>query len=89
MGTHILENSTVEKYFGDKIHKDCTKKQDTNSKDEILKIRNDQRIIRFPTAMGPIGDFKSKIAYKLLKNSDSWIGLNDGHIKTVQDLPLK
>ena len=53
--------------------------------DEILKICNDPRLIGFNTAIGPMWEFESKIASKLLNNADSWIGLNNSHINMLQD----
>ena len=53
--------------------------------EEILKISNDPQLIGFPSAIGPINDYESKVASKILNNADSWIGLNDSHIKTLQD----
>ena len=44
---------------------------------------DDPRLIGFPSAIGPINEFESKVATKLLNNADSWLGLNDS--KTLQN----
>ena len=36
-------------------------------------------------AIGPINEYKTKIATKLLNNADTWLGLNESHIKTLQN----
>ena len=51
----------------------------------MWKICNDPRSIGFNTAVGPIGEFESKIASKILNNAHSWIGLNNSHIKMLQN----
>ena len=97
MGTHTLENSKSKKYLGDQIHEDLTavsisetlnneiplaKKKCT----EILRICNDPRLVGFNIATGPIEQFKSRIASKLLNNADSWIGLKECHrLQKVRD----
>ena len=51
-----------------------------------IKICDDPRLTRFPSAIGPINEFETKIATKLVNNADS--GLNDSHIKTLQNLKV-
>ena len=47
-----------------------------------MSICEDPRLIGF--AIGPINEYETKIATKLLNNADSWLGLNDSHMKTLQ-----
>ena len=35
--------------------------------------------------MGPISEYETKVIQKLLNDAESWIGLNDSHIKTLQE----
>ena len=35
--------------------------------------------------MGPISEFETKVIPKLLNNTESWLGINESHIKTLQD----
>ena len=35
--------------------------------------------------MGPIREFETKVIPKLLNNAESWLGINESHIKTLQD----
>ena len=85
----------LKSYLGDKIHEVGTAASITetmNSRlpiakaksEEILKIGNDTRLIGFPSVIGPINEFKSKVASKILNNADSWIGLNYSHIKNYK-----
>ena len=64
---HHLENSTAEKYLGDKIHKDGTAVSITETiksrmpaaiakSKEIMKICDDPRLIGFPSYIGPINE---------------------------------
>ena len=52
---------------------------------EILDVCEDPRLFGFPTAMGPISEYETKVIPKLLNNAESWLGLNDSHIKTLQE----
>ena len=94
MGDHVLENS--EKYPGYKINENATAASITETIEsrlpaaiakgnEIMSISEDPRLIGFPTAMGPISEYETKIIPKLLNNAEFWLGLNDSHIKTLQN----
>ena len=50
-----------------------------------MSICEDPRLIGFPTAMGPISEYETKIIPKLLNNAESWLGINDSHLKTLQE----
>ena len=50
-----------------------------------MEVCEDPRLIGFPTAMGPISEFETKVIPKLLNNAESWLGINESHIKTLQD----
>ena len=50
-----------------------------------MSICEDPRLFGFPTAMGPISEYETKVIPKLLNNAESWLGLNDSHIKTLQE----
>ena len=94
IGDLIHENIASEEYLGDKIHKDGPAAIITETikirmpvaiakGKEIMNICDDPRLIGFPSGIGPINESKIKIVTKLLNNSDSWLGLNESHIKTL------
>ena len=45
----------------------------------------DPRLFGFPTVMGPISEYETKVIPKLLNNAESCLGLNDSHLKTLQE----
>ena len=50
-----------------------------------IKMSDVRRLIGLPSAIGPINDYETNISTKLLKNADSWLGLNNSHIKTLKN----
>ena len=35
--------------------------------------------------MGPISEYETKVIPKLLNNAESWLGINDSHLTTLQE----
>ena len=55
----------------------------------VLFICNQNPLIGFTVANGPVEQYKLKISSKILANSESWIGLNDTHIERMQKVQDK
>ena len=95
MGEHTIGNSASEKYLGDEISQNGTAASITETiqnrissalekTKEILDICEDPRLLGFPTAMGPISEYETKVIPKFLNNAESWLGINDSHLTTLQ-----
>ena len=77
----MLENSASDKYLGDKINKQgivaSTLTAAIHKVTEILKISENPQLMGFPTSIGPISEYETKIIPKLLNKVESWLALND------------
>ena len=96
MGEQTIGNLASEKYLGDKISQNGTAASITETiqnrissalekTKEILDICQDPKLLGFPTAMGPISEYETKVIPKLLNNAESWLGINDSHLTTLQE----
>ena len=80
MGEQMQENSASEKYLGDRINEQCTAASIMETIDsrlpiaiakgkEILKICEIPQLMGFPTAIGPISEYETKLVPKLLNKA--------------------
>ena len=96
MGDSILGNSVTEKYLGDFIHESgCAMSISTTIEDRIRKLKSKcTEIIQLAEspAMSITGNslpafklYESTIVPSLLHNCESWVSLNERHIKDLQN----
>ena len=96
MGNVIIEQAMMEKYLGDLIHQlGCARSIQETIKDRIRKLKTTcDEIIKTSESpwMGslrnsetPFKLFEARVIPSLLNNSESWIDIQNGHIKDLQD----
>ena len=93
MGNATIEQALLEKYLEDLIHQlGCARSIQETINERIRKITSTmEEIIKISESpwMGGLSNsfklFRARIIPALLNNSKSWIGLNDSHIKELQD----
>ena len=96
MGNATIEQALMEKYLGDLIHQlGCARSIQETIRDRIRKLTSTmEEIIKTSESpwMGGLGNsetpfklFEARIIPALLNNSESWIGIENHHIKELQD----
>ena len=96
MGNVIIEQAMMEKYLGDLIHQlGCARSIQETIKDRIRKLKTTcDEIIKTAESpwMGslrnsetPFKLFEARVIPALLNNSESWIDIQNNHIKDLQD----
>ena len=100
MGNKIIEHSEKEKYLGDVIHeKGCavsisetinerTRKLISKC-DDIIKLAENPIMGGLGNSTSAFKLYEATIIPALLHNCESWIGINDKHLKSLQDFQDK
>ena len=96
MGDSILPNTSADTYLGDVIHEDgCVRsitetidarlKKQKHKVEEIIQLAESPVMSITGNAVPAFKLFESIVIPSLLHNCESWIGLNNKHISTLQD----
>ena len=100
IGDQKVDNSASKKYLEDRINEKGTAASITKTIDnripgpdkkinEILAVCEHPCLIGFPTTIGLISEFETKIVLKLLNNCELWLGLNNNHLEKLQEFQNK
>ena len=100
MGDKIIEHSEKEKYLGDVIHeKGCAASisETINERtrkliskcDDIIKLAENPIMGGLGNSTSAFKLYEASIIPALLHNCESWIGINDKHLKVFQDFQDK